>query len=360
MASRRLTEIPEVVVVAEEYRTASAIAATLSWAKVVGIAAERAAPDAAVPPIPAVAGLDGLMAASTDDVLVLVDATRGVVLVDPDPIYLAQYTAEHDRVAPRHRLYLDDVHLPALTLDGRTIAVVAITEGRAVAEALASGPDGLYHALPLMFDPEELRRALAEAAATAAGKPLIVPYNPSLPLAPLLETASHTDITLAIAPGGGTAAPSGQDIAAVLAEIEAAQADCDQRDVLCDVPRLAAEVHVRAPGEWPAAEDLAAAVEDLAAAGVTRLILNGPVSGSSLDHVESLVAAASVNLLPVTVFVDDAELRQLAGSDEESAPAESFRLLIGAGVSGLLVPPELTQRAKLAIRETSVSEARRA
>src|SRR4051794_32188262 len=88
IAQRRLTETPEVIVVGDDYRNAVAIAASLPWAKVVGIAAERDDPDAAVPSIPAVTGMPGLLKATAEDVLVLVDATRGVVLIDPDPIYL--------------------------------------------------------------------------------------------------------------------------------------------------------------------------------------------------------------------------------------------------------------------------------
>src|SRR4051794_20970685 len=91
IGQRRLTETPEVILVAEDYRTALALSASLGWAKVVGIAAERSDSDAAVPSIPTVTGLSGLMRQAADDVLILVDATRGVVLVDPDPIYLAQY-----------------------------------------------------------------------------------------------------------------------------------------------------------------------------------------------------------------------------------------------------------------------------
>ena len=115
-AKRRLTETPEIVVAAEEYSTAFAIAASLAWATVVGIVTERDAQDAAIPAFPAVVGVTGLMAAVSDDTLVLVDATRGVVLIDPDPIYLAQYTAEHDRIVPKNRIYLDEEHIPAQTL----------------------------------------------------------------------------------------------------------------------------------------------------------------------------------------------------------------------------------------------------
>src|SRR5690349_9264001 len=79
IAQRRLTETPEVILVADDYRTGLALAGALSWAKVVGLAAGSAEPDAPVPPFPAVVNVAGLMDAMQDDMLMLVDAGRGIV-----------------------------------------------------------------------------------------------------------------------------------------------------------------------------------------------------------------------------------------------------------------------------------------
>src|SRR5262249_27033726 len=77
IAARRLTETPEVILVADDYRTALALAPSLSWAKVVGIASASAGAEAPVSSLPAVVDLSGLMSAAQDDVLLLVDASRG-------------------------------------------------------------------------------------------------------------------------------------------------------------------------------------------------------------------------------------------------------------------------------------------
>ena len=360
VAQRRLAEVPEVVVVAEDYRTARIIASTLSWAVVVAIAAERPDPEAAIPSIPVVTGLPGLMQAAVDDVLVLIDATRGIALIDPDPIYLAQYTAEHDRIAPKNRLYLDDAHLPAQTLDGRAISVVAITQTQGVEHALASGPDALYHALPLVFDPAELRRHLAEVAAIATGKPLIVPYNPAVPLTPLIEAVAYTDVTLAVAPPAGTVVASAQSIQQLGQELDLIQSECAEQDILCGMPRIAAEVGISLASEWPSDEEMGSLIEGVAAAGVTRLIFYGSTSDAhAVERLAQLAARASTNLIPLMIYISEATL-PLTAPDADFARnlASGLQLLIGAGATGFLVAPEITQPAKDAIRSVSSAECR--
>jgi len=415
IAQHRLTETPEVIVVAEDYRTALAMASVISWAKVVGIASERADMDAAVPPFPAVTGISGLMNSTADDVLVLIDATRGVALIDPDPIYLAQYTAEHDRVAPKNRIYLDEAHLPASTQDGRTILVAATTEGSSVEEALASGPDAIYHVLPLFFDADDVRKHLNGVVSTAAGKPLIVRYNPSLPIMPLVEAAEYADLTFAVGPAADEGWPEPDAVAELLAEIERAQLECAEQDVLCAAPRIAAEIVLDCAGPM---NDLVRAeeallfdnhirqkLEALAAQGVTRLIAHyDSLNSETLAQLSILCAHASVNLLPVMASVilqenavppssmpltisplevgdrgakpsaDDAPPTmsppELGGrgakSCAEDSPALSSTqaqtadhevpLLLGCGIRGFLASERYTQQIKDAVRSTTLAE----
>ena len=128
IAARRLEETPEVILVADEYRTVRTVAESLPWAKVVGAVVAYAESDAPSPPFPVVANVPNLLETVADDVLTLVDATRGTVLIDPDPVALAQYQAEDANIAPKQRLFLEDVHLPAQTLDGRDIAGILVAD----------------------------------------------------------------------------------------------------------------------------------------------------------------------------------------------------------------------------------------
>ena len=383
LAMRRLTETPEVVLVAADLLTAQAIAASLSWARVVGIAAEHDLSSAVTPSIPTVIGVAGLMSAADDDVLILVDATRGVVLVEPDPIYLAQYTSEHDRVAPRNRIYLDEAHLPAQTLDGRAISVTAFAAEGELEIALAAGPDAVYHPLPLVFDPDDLRRHLSRTLATLAGKPLIVPYNQSVPLSPLVEAASMADITLCVAdPEGGTA-PNAALLQALGEDIAAAQAECGERDRLFGTPRIATMVN--ASRIWPP-EESAALVDQLAACGVTRIVVSFAEGPATLEGLAEFTAAASISLLPVMCWLEeglalaapaigvpasppdgapedslppaDAELAARTGPGAITDPAAVAQLLVGAGITGFIVGRSDIGRIKAAINADTFAGSR--
>src|SRR5580700_180707 len=73
IATHRLAETPEVVLIARDFTTALAISSSISWARVAAIASETAPDGAPVLPIPVVMGLRGLVDMVQDDVLVLVD-----------------------------------------------------------------------------------------------------------------------------------------------------------------------------------------------------------------------------------------------------------------------------------------------
>ena len=79
----------------------------------------------ATPQLPVVAGVDGLAENVQEDMLLIVDASRGLVLTDPDGMMVAQYQAEQNNLAPKRRLYLDEGHLSAQTIDGHTVQVLA-------------------------------------------------------------------------------------------------------------------------------------------------------------------------------------------------------------------------------------------
>ena len=144
-ASGRTSELPDVIVVAEEFRMALAVSGAMAWANVVGIAAERSETSSLPAPFPAVVGLKNLLEAVEDDMLLLLDASAGVLLADPDPVAIAQYQAEAEHLAPKRRFFLEDVHLPAQTLDGHTIQVIAQIENfDEIAVAIAQGAEALY------------------------------------------------------------------------------------------------------------------------------------------------------------------------------------------------------------------------
>src|SRR5579862_6075393 len=145
LSKRKMTETPDVILIADDYRMALDIAGSLRWGRVVGIAATHAPSEPPMAFVPAVVNIPHLLEAVQDDMLVVVDADHDTLIADPDGIEVAHYQAERDKIAPRRRLFLDDVHLPAETIDGRVVLALArVTTPEQIAIAIEQGADTLY------------------------------------------------------------------------------------------------------------------------------------------------------------------------------------------------------------------------
>ncbi|HZT44328.1 MAG TPA: hypothetical protein VFA07_19335 [Chthonomonadaceae bacterium] len=363
IAARRPMETPEVILVADDYRTALALFGSLPWGKVVGIVAGSADPDAPVPGVPAVVNVSYLLDAIEDDVLMLVDATQGVVLADPSGMAIAQYQAEHSSIAPRRRLYLDDAHLPARTIDGRDIQVLARVEmAEDIVQALDAGADALCVSLgtPLLPDTEETaqRRSLLSLLSLTTGKPVLLADDYALPPLALLEAAAQADIVLAEPPRDDL---EGLGLEELASELWEAQGQCFEQDIACGMPRLAARLTSLAACGPPGRET--ERMESLAAHGATRLLLDLEaeiLDASLLARIEALVAAASAHLLPVTAAVALLGFGVSEEDDPEGNIEAALGLIVGTGIAGIVVPPPLVEATKERIRGLHFFECREA
>ena len=348
---------------AEDYRTALALSGALPWAKVAGIAAASGGMGASVPPFPAVVNAAGLMDLVQNDLLLLVDADRGVVFVDPNPVALAQYSADHAHIAPRHRLYLDEEHQPALTTDGTQIQIVArLQEWEDIATALQQGVDGLHlplgnRLLPPRQEEATLRSDLFRLIDLAAGKPLFISDRFELPLPTLLMAAAKADLTVAIPPQETL---DGLGFTELMAEMRNAETECYEEDKVSALPRLAADLtDATAWGAEP--EQTQALVERMAAHGATRLLVSfgrESLTEGALLALEPLLAAAQSNLLPTFVSASPFGFNAFGQNTLPNTLETAIGLLIGAGVSGILVPADQVEAAKRTVREQSAADCR--
>ena len=363
VGSRRVSERPEVILVADDYRTALALSGALPWAKVAGIAAASGGEGASVPLFPAVVNAVGLMDVVQNDLLMLVDAERGVVFVDPNGIALAQYSAQYAHIAPKHRLYLDEEHQPALTTDGIRIQIVArIRRWEEIATALRQGVDALHlplgnTLLPTTADEADLRRDLFRLIDEAAGKPLFISDRFTLPLPTVLMAAAKADLTLAIPPQGTL---DGLGFAELMAEMRDAETECYEQDQVCAFPRLAADLSgVAEWGDDPAqAQTL---VERLAVQGATRLMVGldqEALTEGTLLALEPLLAAAQINLVPAFVSGWPFGFNAFGQNELPNTLETAVGLLIGAGAAGILVPADQVEAAKRTVREQNAAECR--
>lgn len=351
IALRQAFERPDVILVAADYHVALTVARLVAWGQVVGIAAENASDDAPVPDFPAVVGLPDVLRFVEAEMLLLVDADRGILLADPEGLAIAQYQADNANISPKRRYYLEEKHLPAQTLDGRTIEV--ITE--AGAASAGSAADAFFLSLQLDSLPfgsglQDQKRLLRDAVNAAPGKPLIVSVDASVPAALLVETAAHVALTVTTAPYNEE---QGTGIAEFRDELAAVDQERCDNDLESGLPRIGAELGLWNEEDWPAGLDQAAElVGRTTAVGISRLFLFPAVCDRRRWQIlEVLIAAANASLTPAIVYVPGMT------SDEQQL-AEVVERLIGAGAAGIMVKPADVDVAKSLIRERNSSECR--
>jgi phosphohistidine swiveling domain-containing protein/2-methylisocitrate lyase-like PEP mutase family enzyme len=338
-------EHPDVVLIAHDYGTAVSLASAIQWANVVGIAAVTCGLDAPGSDIPSVVDLPGLTDLIQDDMLVVVDAERGIVMADPDGMAVAQYQTEINRLAPRTRVFIDSVHLLAETLDGRTILVAANAESIKDAEqALEVGADMVLaitqtDALPCEVDELSQRSRMVALLDKTSGKPLLIADRYLLAPTVVLEAGLRSDITLAVPPRSHLQSLGLGELTQELAETEA---DCLSDGSLVAAPRLAAWLEMDEVVRLHESATLNRFLEQLAEAGATRVL----VSGLNVELLDAVAAAGNAAALPVIVLctesMDDCELK----------------CMVAAGVHGIVVPVTSVRATKEQIRELSFSECR--
>ncbi len=138
------------IVVAEDL--APSVTASLPRDRLLGLALEAGSPTAHAAilarayGIPAVVGVAGLLAAVTGDgsTEVAIDGERGEVVLDPDPATARRYAELRAVADAAARTDLAEAHLPAVTLDGTEVALLAnIGTPEESARAVALGAHGV-------------------------------------------------------------------------------------------------------------------------------------------------------------------------------------------------------------------------
>lgn len=364
LARRREDETPDVVLVAEDYGTAASFAASLKWGNVVGIIAGFAPPEVAAPLLPIVVDLPALLETVQDDMLVIVDGDRGVIIADPDAVVIGQYQAEHNHLAPKRRLYLDEGHLRAHTLDGRTVPVAArVSTFAEVDAALANGADALCvpfdcELLPAEAEEEEQRTALFALIEQTSGKPIYLSDEYTLPSGLILEVSTKADVAIGCPV---RAHLEGLGVGELGLELNEARADCLANDTPCDMPQMVVEIPggYNLPLDDP--EKAAFFLDRFVYNGATRAVLmleDDTLDTEMLSWVDGVVASANSVMLPVFAqwIITSFDFSGVGGLD--ASARDTLRLLVGSGVSGLIVTSGDVADVKAAVSELSFSECR--
>ncbi len=367
IASRRYSEPLSVILVAEDYLHALAVANTIRWGEVAGIVAQNPASNLPPSTLPAVVGVFGVMDRVQDDQLLLLDASNGVVLLDPDPIEIAHYQAEHERLAPRQRIFLEEQHLPVKTTDGKPIQVIAqVAYSEDVEAALSAGADCLAiqrvseggagffmpSGKPLLPDncPEsKLASYFQTLLDISNGKPLFLPDSYELASPALLSLAHSADVTLLLSPREDLSGLGLQEYREVLQDVEAVSVSQELPHAL---PALGLQIPALSTAEAQEAE-LQEFVRIAVESGALRLVVDWEAErflDTSIGWLESLCVICGNSGLPVF-----AVMPYLPDNEESSATLRTF---IGAGVTGLVVLPEYVSLVKSEIKSTHANQCR--
>lgn len=173
-------ELPQIILLCEDITNA----AFVRWPglRVSGYAVRQPAP-AVLPPldVPVVADLGEQLDAARDEDLVIIDGTRGLILLEPDAQTVKRYERMLSGKREEQRFFLGPEHLPAKMMDGRIVQVAAVVANSdETAVAVAEGADGL---VLIPTAESDLERVLA----ICGGKPVFVVSNEPHP--ELLKTA---------------------------------------------------------------------------------------------------------------------------------------------------------------------------
>ncbi len=342
MRTQRNEDLPDIILVAENYEAVADLASSITWANVVGIVAETLGN--AHPPfeLPSVVNIPSVQDIVTDGMMTVVDGDRGVVVADPDGFALAQYQAELNSLAPRTRHFLDDVHMPAYTMDGRTILTLAnVTNSEDAELAISNGADiisiSTQSNIALQDENELIQHdELLKILDAGAGKPILLLDNYLLPASVLIEASSKTDLILGVVPQMHL---EGWGIRELMEELVSAETDVLNDGRLGTMPRLAAIFNEDELEECLEQNRLDYVMQGLVDRDICRVV----VKGITPRLLESTAAAANSAGLPLIILTDNAQ--ELTVED-----------ICGSGAFGFSVDPSSIQETKDKIRSLSYSE----
>ncbi|HOM70861.1 MAG TPA: hypothetical protein PLP86_01300 [Armatimonadota bacterium] len=131
----------EVVIACDLLAVGSAI--RIPGVRTVGIAAQGNDEPALPLTIPCVTGISNLMQSVQGEQIAILDANQGTVYIDPDVQTFVRYQSETSTQSS-NRIFLESAHIPAKTLDGRVVLVMALAASvDEVETAINQGADAL-------------------------------------------------------------------------------------------------------------------------------------------------------------------------------------------------------------------------
>jgi phosphocarrier protein FPr len=342
--------------------------------------------------IPAVSGLGAGILDVPEGTLLALDASEGIVRVDPSPEVLHRFEAAQAAGESSRRAALAAAREPAVTTDGRHVEVMAnIAHVEEVPEAIAAGADGvgLFRSELLFIDRDSLpgvdeqEDAYRRAAQALGGKPLTVRTldvgadkplpalglepveNPALGLRGLRLGLSmphllETQLRALLRVGRDHPLRVMFPMVSTVGEVRAAREILERTRTLASeegdlvADRMEVGIMVEVPAAALSAEHLAAEVDfiSIGTNDLTQYALAADRGDPAVAGLLDPLHPAVLRLIERTATAAAAHRRAVAICGELAADADAIPLLIGLGVGELSVSAPALPFVKAAVRRT--------
>ena len=398
----------EVVLVAHDLSPSQT--ATVDITKVRGIANDAGGPTghtaiiARALGIPAVVGLGTVTSAVSGGDTVILDGSRGIVIVDPDEETLASYRHQLSEAKQIDMLLAEELReKPAETLDGRHVHILAnIESSREIPQAVEHGAEGiglyrtefLYLTSDRLPTEEDHYAAYMEAIGLLEGRPLVIrtvdmgadkfiavpgmargalERNPFLGRRSIRYCLDHPDILdaqlraiLRASAGGGVSTmfplvSTVEELLGLKETLSRLRHECDDRGLKYDRD-MKVGIMIEVPSAAVCADMLAQHV-DFFSIGTNDLIQYTLAIDRANEHVAHMyrpIHAAVLKLIEMTVDAAHANGIEVGLCGEMGSEIIYAMLLVGLGVDHISVaPPVVIPELKKFIRTVSYEDARR-
>lgn len=387
-AEARLQLPAQAIIVADDLSPSDT--ANLDRSRVVGIctllggASSHAAILARTMDIPALAAVDKRIRELADGTPVLLDASRGLLLVNPEPQALSALEQARRAHAERRAAAAATAHQPAITLDGKRLEVVANIGNLADAEkALNLGAEGVgllrseFLYLSRATAPSEAEQVAAYSAILAAmgERPVIVrtldvggdkplPYlplpqeeNPFLGERGIRVGLNHPAILRQQLRALLQAAPAGKlrimlPMVSSLRELQLAKQLLQQEQQALGVPAVALGIMVEVPSAALMAAQLAPHVDffSIGTNDLTQYTLAIDRGHPLLAGLADGLSPAVLRLIEMTVKGAHAHGKWVGVCGGIASEAEAVPLLLGLGVDEFSVSVPALAEVKAQLR----------
>jgi phosphoenolpyruvate-protein phosphotransferase len=333
--------------------------------------------------VPAIMGVPRITEVARDGALLLVDGTRGRVVIDPDPDLLG--TLDGPAV-----IMAEPDAQPARTVDGVVVKVTAtVVDSADALRAIAAGADGIGlfrtewlflsgDALPSEQRQYEAYRGIAEMAGERPvtmraidlggdkrppALPLAPEPNPALGLRGVRLAFVHPDV-MKTQLRALLRAFHGRPLRLLLPMVTDASDVARMRELLDDAGAGSTDVQMGVMIETPAAammaDELAASVDflSLGTNDLTQYVLAADRENPSTAALYRELHPAVLRILRLVMTAAVRHGRPVSACGEAAADPLAARLLLGMGVTELSVPAAAVAATKRLIRRTSRESAR--